>query len=254
MFACSSQKPLKLATTTSTENSGLLTYLLPVFQADTGIEVSVIAVGTGKAIKMGENGDVDVILVHARSAEDKFVNEGFGINRRDVMHNDFVIIGPENDPANIRKAGSIAEVFQNISRSEINFISRGDNSGTNKKEKILWNIAEVIPNGKWYKEIGQGMGKTLLMVSEFGAYTISDRGTYIALADKISLPILFENNSKLSNPYGVIAVNPLKHSFVNHQDANKFIEWLTSTKAQKLINDFRINGKQLFHADNLIDE
>jgi len=188
--ACSTKKTLRLATTTSTENSGLLDKLLPEFTKDTGIEVNVIAVGTGKAIKLGENGDADAILVHARSAEDKFVSNGFGVYRRNVMHNDFVIIGNSEDIAGVKNAKNAAEVLQLISQKEADFISRGDDSGTHKKEKKLWKKANVEPAGKWYKEIGQGMGAVIMMASETGAYTLTDRGTYLAMKDKISLEIL----------------------------------------------------------------
>jgi tungstate transport system substrate-binding protein len=251
LSACSERKPIRLATTTSTENSGLLDNLLPVFTEETGIEVEVIAVGTGKAIKHGENGDVDAILVHARAAEDKFVKDGFGVNRQDVMHNDFVIIGAAEDKAEVKVAKTAAEALRLIAENKADFISRGDDSGTHKKEKQLWATAEVTPEGKWYKEIGQGMGAVIMMANETKSYTLTDRGTYLAMADKIELEILFEGDNELFNPYGVIAVNPEKHSQTNIKGANKFIEWLTSENAQKMINNFKKNGKQLFYADAL---
>ena len=248
---CSQKTALRLATTTSTENSGLLDELLPAFTEETGIDVNVIAVGTGKAIKLGENGDIDVILVHARTAEDKFVNSGFGVNRRDVMHNDFVIIGAKEDKAGIKEAKTAVEALKLIAEKQIEFISRGDNSGTHIKEKELWEKAEIQPEGKWYKEIGQGMGAVIMMANEIGAYTLTDRGTYLSIADKIKLEILFQSDNELFNPYGVIAVNPEKHSETNYKSAMKFIEWLTDEKAQKMINNFKKNGKQLFYADVL---
>lgn len=251
LSACSERKPIRLATTTSTENSGLLDNLLPVFTEETGIEVEVIAVGTGKAIKHGENGDVDAILVHARAAEDKFVKDGFGVNRQDVMHNDFVIIGAAEDKAEVKVAKTAAEALRLIAENKADFISRGDDSGTHKKEKQLWAAAEVTPEGKWYKEIGQGMGAVIMMANETKSYTLTDRGTYLAMADKIELEILFEGGNELFNPYGVIAVNPEKHSQTNIKGANKFIEWLTSKNAQNMINNFKKNGKQLFYADAL---
>ena len=250
-MGCSQKTNLKIATTTSTENSGLLDHLLPVFTEETGIAVEVIAVGTGKAIKLGENGDVDAILVHARAAEDKFLADGFGVNRKDVMHNDFVIIGKSEDVARIKKAKSAAEALQLISQKEADFISRGDNSGTHKKEKQLWKKSEIEPSGKSYKEIGQGMGAVIMMANETGSYTFTDRGTYLSMKDKISLKILFEGDKELKNPYGVIAVNPEKHENINYKAAMKFIDWLTGGKAQNMINDFKKNGEQLFFVNKL---
>ena len=247
LFGCGNNASLKLATTTSTENSGLLEYLLPEFESDTNIKIDVVAVGTGKAIKLGENGDVDVILVHARDAEDKFIADGFGINRRDVMHNDFVIIGAKNDVAKISEIKNVSKVFQQIAISKADFISRGDDSGTHKKEKKLWKNAKILPTGKWHKEIGQGMGATINMANELGAYTITDRGTFIAMQNKITLKILFEGDDNLFNPYGVIAVNPQKHPNINYKSAMKFIDWITSEKAKKMINNFQKNSTQLFY-------
>ncbi|MBC8385120.1 MAG: extracellular solute-binding protein [Candidatus Cloacimonetes bacterium] len=247
--ACGEKQALRLATTTSTENSGLLDNLLPVFTQETGIKVEVIAVGTGKAIKLGENGDVDAILVHARAAEDKFVSDGFGVNRRDVMHNDFIIIGVVEDKAGIKEAKTAAEAMKLIAENKSDFISRGDDSGTHKKENQLWKAAQTVPEGKWYKEIGQGMGTVIMMANETKSYTLTDRGTYLAMADKIDLDILFQGDEELFNPYGIIAVNPDKHPKTNIKGANKFIEWLTGDKSQKMINNFRKNGKQLFYAD-----
>jgi tungstate transport system substrate-binding protein len=240
---------IKMATTTSTDNSGLLEELLPKFKAKTGIAVHVIAVGTGKAIKHGENGDVDLILVHARAAEDKFVKDGFGINRRDVMHNDFIIIGPAEDPASIKGMSDVAEALKKIADTGSMFVSRGDDSGTHKKEKSLWKAAGIEPSGEWYMSAGQGMGAVLTIADEKRAYTITDRGTFIAYKSKINLPVLVEGDKHLFNPYGVIAVNPKKHPHVKYGEAMKFIEWLTSEEAQKLIGNFKKDGEVLFHPD-----
>jgi len=239
---------IKLATTTSTYNSGLLDYLLPEFTADTGIEVEIISVGTGKALELGRNGDVDVVLVHARPSEDEYMDGGYGSVRKDVMYNDFIIIGPVDDPAAI--AGlSVVKAMGNIADTESLFVSRGDDSGTHKKEKILWSDAGVTPEGKWYLEAGQGMGAVLLMAYEQGGYTLTDRGTYIAYtADgKTDQPILVEGDTILFNPYGIMDVNPELHAHVNHEGAMALIDWITSEKGQTLIGDFRLQEKVLFY-------
>ena len=242
---------IKLATTTSTENSGLLAELLPVFLEEENIQVDVIAVGTGKAIAHGENGDVDVILVHARSREDAFVNDGFGVNRRDVMHNDFVILGPENDPAGISGMSDAAAAFSKISATESDFLSRGDDSGTHTKEKAVWTTSGASHNGTWYKEVGQGMGTVLTMTSEVQGYTLTDRGTWLAMKDNLDLSILVEGDPVLFNPYGVIAVNPELHSHVDYEGAMKFIDFLTSESGQNVIKNFKKNGELLFYPDAL---
>jgi tungstate transport system substrate-binding protein len=242
---------IKMATTTSTDNSGLLAELLPAFKEKTGIEVKVIAVGTGAAIKLGENGDVDVILVHARAAEDKFVADGFGVNRRDVMHNDFIIVGPGEDPAGVKGMKDVAEALKKLAGSGGSFVSRGDDSGTHKKELSLWEAAGIQPSGEWYMSAGQGMGAVLNIANEKRAYTITDRGTYIAYKGKIDLPILVEGDKRLFNPYGVIAVNPRKHAHVKYDEVMKFIEWLTSEEGQKLIGGFKKDGEVLFYPDAL---
>lgn len=243
----SQEQRIKLATTTSTENSGLLNYLLPVFTEKTGIKVNVISVGTGKALKLGENGDVDLVLVHARSLEDAFVEKGFGVNRKDVMYNDFVIIGPLSDPAKIgKKAGTAAKAFFYIAKKKSSFISRGDNSGTNVKELSIWKESGITPGGKWYKEAGMGMSEVITMANNLLAYTLIDRGTYLAYKDKIDLVILYEGDEALFNPYGIIAVNPEKHKHVQYEAAMALIEWITSAEGQKLIEDFRKNGEILF--------
>jgi len=243
------QKRLKLATTTSTENTGLLDVLIPAFTASTGIEVDVIAVGTGKAIALGENGDVDIIMVHARRREDNFVSEGYGVNRRDLMHNDFVILGPPGNPAGIITTDSAVEALAKISSYKADFISRGDDSGTHTKEKELWADADIPPSGKWYKEAGQGMGAVITMANDLEGYTLSDRGTFLAMMDKIDLLVLVEGDDKLFNPYGIIAVNPALHEHVNYEGAMSLITFLTSKEGQGIIGKFRKNGEQLFYPD-----
>lgn len=243
----SKDKIIKLATTTSTENSGLLSYLLPVFEKDTGYKIHTIAVGTGKALRMGQDGDVDVILVHALNAEKKFVADGSGTERFPVMMNDFIIVGAKDDPAKIAETKTIIEVFKKIADTKSKFISRGDDSGTNKKEWTIWNKADINPKkSSWYIEAGQGMGKVLQMAGEMDAYTLTDRGTWLAYKSKSSLVIRFQGDSQLFNPYGIIAVNPKKHPDVNNAGAKALIKWITSSKGQKLIGDFKIAGQVLF--------
>ena len=238
---------LRLATTTSTENSGLLAELLPPFEKANDCQIDVIAVGTGKAIKLGQTGDVDVILVHARSREDKFVAEGYGVDRRDVMYNDFVLLGPASDPAGILGTKDIAAAMAKIAASKSTFVSRGDDSGTHTREKQLWKKAGVAPAGDWYLEAGRGMGEVITMATERGGYTLSDRGTYIAYKTKTDLKIAVEGDKGLFNPYGVIMVNPAKHAHVKADLAKKFIDFLTSTEARKLITGYRKGGEQLFY-------
>ena len=241
--------PLRLATTTSTENSGLLAALLPVFEKHFGAPVRVIAVGTGQALKLGERGDVDVVLVHARADEDKFVAAGFGVNRRDVMYNDFVLVGPKEDPANIRGLKDVGEAMKKIRESRARFVSRGDESGTHIMERQLWLTEGISPGGtndKWYLSAGQGMGAVLTMAASIGAYTLADRGTFVAYKSKIALDILVAGDPRLANPYGIIAVNPRRHAEVNVAGANALIEWITSPEGRRRINAFRANGEQLF--------
>ena len=244
--ATPSNKIIKMATTTSTENSGLLKYLLPKFTQATGYEVHVIAVGTGKALRMGQDGDVDVVLVHARPAEEKFVAAGYGEQRHDVMYNDFVILGPANDPAKVGEAKSATDAMQRIAKHEAVFVSRGDDSGTNKKERRLWKAANLEPKGSWYREAGQGMGKVIQMANELNAYTLSDRGTWIAYSNKTQLKIAYQGDKVLFNPYGIIAVNPKRYPDVNHSGAQALIDWMTGNDGQKLIAQFKIAGFQLF--------
>ncbi|MEN8687905.1 MAG: substrate-binding domain-containing protein [Desulfuromonadales bacterium] len=238
---------LRLATTTSTENSGLLAEFLPPFEAANDCRVDVIAVGTGKAIKLGETGDVDVILVHARSKEDAFVDAGYGVDRRDVMYNDFVILGPEADPAGIMAGRDAAAAMAKIAASKSTFVSRGDDSGTHTREKQLWEKAGITPAGDWYLEAGRGMGEVIVMAGERQGYTLSDRGTYIAYSEKTPLQIVVEGDQGLFNPYGVIMVNPERHPHVKVDMAKKFLDYLTSGQARQLISGFRKDGKQLFY-------
>ncbi len=239
-------KIIRLATTTSTENSGLLNYLLPVFEGETGYKVHVIAVGTGKALRMGKDGDVDVLLVHALQAELAFVENGYGVKRYPVMHNDFVVIGDTTDPAAIKNSTSIAMAFKKIQSSQSLFISRGDDSGTHKKEVKIWQSSQIEPQGKWYREIGQGMGKVIQMADELGAYTLTDRGTWLSYQDKVNLQLLYQGDVSLFNPYGIIAVNPERYTDINIVGANALIRWLRSKQGQQLIGQFKKHGQTLF--------
>jgi len=237
---------LRLATTTSTENSGLLSAILPLFEAKYGTRIRVVSVGSGKAMKLGENGDVDVVLVHSRADEDKFVAAGFGVSRRDVMYNDFVIVGPESDPAGIRNS-DVLTAFKKISANESRFVSRGDDSGTHKMEQGYWKAAGIKPTAMaGYVSAGLGMGEVLMMAAEMRCYTLTDRATYAAYRAKTGLAILVSGDPRLFNPYGVIAVNPARHNGLNHVGAMQFIEWLTSPEGQAAIAAFRIEGEQLF--------
>jgi len=238
---------LRLATTTSTDNSGLLEAVLPAFERAHNIKVDVIPVGTGKALKLGERGDVDVVLVHAPEAEKAFVAAGYGVDRRYVMYNDFVLLGPAHDPAGVRGVVEAAEVFRLIGEAGAPFVSRGDDSGTHRKEMHLWSVAGVSPSGPWYIEAGQGMGATLTMADEKRAYTLSDRGTYLTFKDKMELVPVFEEASELANPYHVILVNRDRHPHVHFAEAGVFADWLTSAEAQDLIGAFRKHGEVLFH-------
>lgn len=234
---------LILATTTSTQDSGLLDVILPVFEEKTGYDVEVIAVGSGAAIGMGESGDADVLLVHSRAAEDKLVADGFGIDRHDVMYNDFLIIGPADDPAGIKGLKDAKEAFTKISQTESIFLSRGDESGTHKKELSVWQACEIEPTGSWYHSVGQGMADTYRMANEMKGYTLIDRATYLANKDSYALETMVEGDPILFNPYGVIAVNPEKYPNINYEGATAFINWIISPETQTLIGDF---GKEEF--------
>jgi tungstate transport system substrate-binding protein len=236
--------------TTSTQNSGLFDAILPKFRARTGIEVRVVAVGTGQALKNGRNGDGDVLLVHARAAEDRFVVEGFGIERRDVMYNDFVIIGPPDDPAGIIGGRDAAAALAGIAAAKALFVSRGDNSGTHIKERSLWRAADIDPSnysGTWYREAGSGMGATLNTAVGMGAYTLTDRATWIGFRNRRDFTVLVEGDPRLFNPYGVILVNPERHPHVNAAGGRAFIAWLTGPEGQKAIAEYQVSGIQLFY-------
>ena len=237
---------IHLATTTSTDNSGLLDILLPAFGKETAYRVKVISVGTGKALRLLREGDVDVVLVHARSAEDKLVADGYGVNRRDVMYNDFVLVGPDSDPANIRGTTDATTALSRIVASKSLFISRGDTSGTHKKELQLWEQAGISPQGQWYREAGQGMGKVLQIAGELDAYSLTDRGTWLAYRNKVPLVIVTEGDKRLFNPYGIIAVNPARYPDANYSGAMALINWITSPAAQNMIGNFTIDEQRLF--------
>ncbi len=237
---------IKLATTTSTENSGLLDILLPAFRETSGIQVLSIAVGTGRALRLGVNGDVDVVMVHAKEAELEFLASGFGTRREEFMYNDFIIVGPDNDPAKLRAHASVTEALSAVASGQALFLSRGDDSGTHKREQSLWLDAGVTPDGNWYREAGQGMGKVLQIASELGAYTLTDRGTWLKVGDRLNLSVLFEADPKLFNHYSVIPVSPVKHPRIKNAAAEVFADWLASAEAQVLIRDYTINGQSAF--------
>jgi tungstate transport system substrate-binding protein len=245
-YAASAPQKLKIATTTSIENTGLLDYLLPQFTRATGIQVAAIAVGSGEALQLGNNCDVDLVFVHSPAAEQQFVASGFGINRRAVMTNDFVFVGPAADPAQINKATSAIAVMQLIAAQQYLFISRGDNSGTDVEEKSLWQQAKITPSSAWHKEVGQGMEQALFIANNQQAYTLTDRSTYLALQKKLNLAICFQGDPALKNIYSVIAVNPKKCLQTNNQSAEKFNNWITSAAGQKLIADYKVENTQLF--------
>ena len=240
------EERLRMSTTTSTENSGLLSVLLPPFEKECGCKVDVIAVGTGKALKLGEAGDVDVVFVHARMLEDKFVANGFGVNRRDVMYNDFVVVGPPDDPADVRKTQSASEAFRAISSKGSPFLSRGDESGTHQKEKEIWESAGIVPRGAWYVEAGQGMGEVLTMATQKRGYALSDRGTYIAFRKKTDLVVLRQGDKTLWNPYGILAVNPKMHAHVKYDLALKLIDFVTGPEGRSIIAGFKVGDEPLF--------
>ncbi|RXE48525.1 substrate-binding domain-containing protein [Chromohalobacter israelensis] len=239
---------VRLATTTSTYNSGLLDYLLPKFEADHPYQIQVIPVGTGKALRLGRDGDVDLVLTHAPAAEKAFVDAGYGVEPHGVMYNDFVIVGPSDDPAGIAGGDDATQAFATLAEDEALFVSRGDDSGTDKKEKILWEQAGVTPDFDGFRAAGQGMGEVLKMASELQGYTLTDRGTWLAMQDKLDLEIMVEGDTQLFNPYQVILVNPERYDGLNTQGARALAEWLVSDEGQSLIDDFRLNGKVLFHA------
>lgn len=241
-----SKNRLRLATTTSVQDSGLLPYLMPYFEKRCGCEVDVIAVGSGQALKLGSNGDVDMLLVHDPEAEKKFVEDGFGVNRKTFMVNDFVILGPASDPAGVAGTTDAALALSKIYASGASFISRGDASGTHRKEAALWKKAGIKPEGPHYRQIGQGMGAVLTMADEKKAYTISDRATYLTRSHQLKLKVLVEGDPDLRNDYSAIEVNPARFPSVKSVLARKLIDWLCSPEGQRLIDGYRVGGRSLF--------
>ena len=239
-----------LSTTTSTQDSGLLDYLLPKFEEETGIEVKVIAVGTGKALQMGKEGEADILLVHAKESEEEFVQEGHGLERHDVMYNDYILVGPKEDPLNLKSdyPNDILEGLKALAETETEFVSRGDDSGTHKKELSIWKEAGIEPEGDWYISAGSGMGDVLKIADEKKAYTITDRGTYLSMKDNLDLEIIIEGDENLFNQYGIIPVDPDKSDKINSEGAKKFMDWMLSDKVQELIGEFGVEeyGMPLF--------
>ena len=247
--AFAQERTITVASTTSTEQSGLFGYLLPRFTSATGIGVKVVAVGTGQALDLGRRGDADVVFVHDKVAEEKFIAEGFGVKRFDVMYNDFVVIGPKADPAHVAGGRDVAEALRKIAETKAAFVSRGDRSGTHEAELRLWKVAGIdlaASKGEWYREIGQGMGAALNMASSANAYLISDRGTWLAFKNRGELAILTEGDRRLFNQYGVMLVNPAKHPEVKAKDGQAFVDWLIPSAGQKTIADYKVGGEQLF--------
>ncbi len=245
-FAAHGQERLRMATTTSVQDSGLLTYLLPHFEILCKCKVDVIAVGSGQALKLASNGDVDLVIAHDPQGEKKFVDEGFGIGRRTFMVNDFVVLGPDADPSRIRGTKDAALALLRIQKTGMPFISRGDESGTHIKEKALWQKAGIKPAGAWYLEIGQGMGAVLTMANEKQAYTLCDRATYLARMNQLNLQVLVEGDPELLNSYSAIQVNPARFPAVKSAVARRLSDWLCSPEGQKLIGDFAVGGHRLF--------
>lgn len=249
MTSAEQNKTIIVQSTTSTQNSGLYDVLLPAFENDTGIKVHVVAVGSGQALNNARNGDGDLVLVHARAAEQKFVAEGYGVERFDLMHNDFVIVGPTENPAGITRTDRITDALNKIAATKSLFTSRGDDSGTHQRERLLWAKAGTNPqndSGDWYRETGSGMGATLNTAVGMAAYTLTDRASWIRFANKDGYTILNAGDPALINRYGVILVNPQKHPHVKKKSAQRFIDWLLSTKGQAIIGAYRVNGQQLF--------
>ena len=240
---------ITVASTTSTDNSGLFSHLLPMFEQDSGIQVRVVAVGTGQAIRLARNGDADVLFVHHKSSEETFVKEGFGVERHDVMYNDFLLLGPASDPAGIAGLADAPAALARIAEKQAACASRGDDSGTHKKERDLWRAAAIDPtksSGRWYRELGSGMGAALNSAVVMGAYILSDRATWIVFGNKRNHKIMVEGDTRLFNQYGVILVNPKKHSHVKAQAGQRFIDWLISKEGQSAIAAYRRGGQQLF--------
>lgn len=250
--ALAQDKSIVVASTTSTQDSGLFGYILPLFKAKTGIEVKVIAQGTGQALDTGKRGDADVVFVHAKAQEEKFVEEGFGVKRFDVMYNDFVLIGPKADPAGIGGSKDIVAALKTISQKAAPFVSRGDKSGTHAAELNLWKVAGIdiaTAKGPWYREIGQGMGAALNTAGAMNGYVLSDRGTWLSFKNPGDLVISVEGDKRLFNQYGIMLVNPAKHPSVKKELGQAFIDWVLSAEGQAAINGYQIGGKQLFFAN-----
>lgn len=250
--AASDSPFIVVQSTTSTQNSGLLDNILPRFKADTGIEVRVVAVGTGQAIKNAINGDGDILLVHSRQAEEAFVADGWGVKRYNVMYNDFVLVGPADDPANLQSSINITDALTTIARTKSVFVSRADDSGTHKAELRLWEIAGIdaqADSGTWYRETGSGMGATLNVGLAMGAYVLTDRATWIAFGNRGSHKIVVQGDKRLFNQYGIILVNPQRHPAVKSEQGQAFIDWITSDQGQQAINSYKIDGQQLFFAN-----
>ena len=248
--AVAQDKSILVASTTSTQDSGLFGHLLPMFKAKTGIDVKVVAQGTGQAIDTGRRGDADVVFVHAKAAEEKFLSEGFGVKRYPVMYNDFILVGPQGDPAGIKGSKDIVAAFKTLKDKSAAFISRGDKSGTHQAELNLWKVAGIDiarDKGPWYKEIGQGMGAALNTAAASNAYVLADRGTWLSFKNKGDLVIEVEGDRRLFNQYGIMLVNPEKHPNVKKEFGQQFIDWLVSAEGQKAIADYKINGEQLFY-------
>jgi tungstate transport system substrate-binding protein len=249
MPAWGAERFITVSSTTSTENSGLFKHILPIFRSKTGIDVRVVAQGTGQALDMGKRGDCDVVFVHNRNAELKMVAEGWFVNRHDVMYNDFVVVGPKADPAKIAGGKDVVDAFRKIAGAGAPFASRGDKSGTHAAELRLWKAAAVDPaNGKgsWYRETGSGMGATLNTASGMNAYALTDRGTWLSFRNRGDLAVVVEGDKRLFNQYGIMLVNPAKHAHIKKDLGQAFIDWVVSAEGQKAIADYKINGEQLF--------
>ena len=247
--AMSQDKSIVVASTTSTQDSGLFSHILPLFKAKSGIDVKVVAQGTGQALDTGRRGDADVVFVHAKAQEEKFVADGFGLARADVMYNDFVLIGPKSDPAKVKGGTDILTVLKTINTAASPFVSRGDKSGTHAAELALWKSAALAPQDAkpaWYREIGQGMGAALNTSAAMGAYVLADRGTWISFKNKDALEIVVEGDKALFNQYGIMLVNPAKHPNVRKEFGQQFIDWIVSAEGQNAIRSYKIDGQQLF--------
>lgn len=247
-FVVANDNKIILATTTSTENSGLLRYLLPMFEDLYNIKIKVIATGTGKAMELAKRGNVDAVIVHAPKKEQQFVEQGYGVERRNFMYNYFVVVGPKSDLANVADAKSVDIAFKKIALKQTNFISRADGSGTHTKEKDIWHKANIKPSGSWYKEVGQGMGKTLQIADELDGYTLVDSGTWLNLKDKTELKLLYVQSPLLLNPYSIILVNPQKHPHTRYKLSKIFASWISSEAVKVAINNYKRHGEQLFFA------